>query len=223
MRPLAKCWLRFACDIAGTMVRAPAFGDRMIVTKEPYTSLIYLLKKKMELRNRAIRGEYYLADSTTHKVKAKVKFGEAHELTQEEYQKTFHLHRCEEPQKRYKKTVGTVIESVQPLLEEVPYTAKRGAIGFARFQPFIPKTLKIMKKRKDNEEESHCGANARAVKRKMAKAKELPSVWPQPLKDCRVKKIVSAPVVDEFQCTGSTAIEVAPAVHEGQRQFQVRW
>ena len=112
-------------------------GDRMIVLKQPYTSLIMDGTKTLELRCRAVRGEYYLADSTTHTVKGKVTFGESRELSQEEYENTRHQHCVEHPTKRYKKTVGTIITSVQALAEEPSYKGKRGAIGFARFQPAI--------------------------------------------------------------------------------------
>ena len=203
------------------MARAPALGDRMIVTKEPYSSLITVREKIMELRRHAIRGEYYLADSITHKVKAKLTFGEAHELTQEEYEKTRDQHCVEHPIKRYKKTVGTVIASVQQLAEEVSYKAKRGAIGFARFQPFIPKTLRIMKMRKDSLGESHGGVNARAVQRKSAKVKDLPAAGVPRQKGRRLKMSVSAPVLSEPLCSGATAIEVVPALSPAQREFQV--
>ena len=112
-------------------------GDRMIVLKQPYTSLIMDGKKTLELRHQAVKGEYYLADSTTHTVKGKVTFGESRELSQEEYENTRCQHCVEHPTKRYKKTVGTIITSVQALAEEPSYKGKRGAIGFARFQPAI--------------------------------------------------------------------------------------
>ena len=109
-------------------------GDRMIVLKEPYTSFIMDGTKTLELRCRAVRGEYYLADSTTHTVKAKITFGESRELSQEEYENTRDQHCVEQPTKRYKRTVGTTITSVQPLAQWPSYKAKRGAIGFARYQ-----------------------------------------------------------------------------------------
>ena len=208
------------------MARAPALGDRMIVTKEPYTSLIIFGKKILELRCHAIRGEFYLADFTTHKVKGKLTFGEAHELSQEEYENTRDQHCVEHPIKRYKKTVGTVITSVQLLAEEASYKAKRGAIGFARFQPFIPKTLRIMKMRKDSLGESHGGVITRAFHRKSAKVKELPAAGVPRRKDRRCGMSVSAPVLSEPLYSGATAIEVAPARHEmaavPRSNFQVR-
>ena len=117
------------------MAAAPAVGEKMIVMKEPYTSLIMNGTKTMELRCRRIKGEYYLADSTTHTVKAKVVFGDSRELSQEDYNNTRDLHCVDQLTKRYKRTVGTFITSVQPLAEESSYQAKRGAIGFAKFFP----------------------------------------------------------------------------------------
>ena len=76
-----------------------------------------------------------MADSTTHTVKAKLVFGASRELSQEDYENTRHLHCVGNPTKRYKKTVGTFITSVQPLVEEPSYKAKQGACGFAKFQP----------------------------------------------------------------------------------------
>ena len=116
-------------------IAAPVVGDKMIVFKEPYTSLIMDGIKTMELRCHAIKGEYFLADSTTHTVKAKLVFGGSRELSQEDYENTRHLHCVGNPTKRYKKTVGTFITSVQPLVEEPSYQAKRGQVGFARFMP----------------------------------------------------------------------------------------
>ena len=114
---------------------APVLNDKMIVIKEPYTSLIMDGIKTMELRCRPITGEYFLADSTTHTVKAKLVFGASRELSQEDYENTRHLHCVGNPTKRYKKTVGTFITSVQPLVEEPSYQALRGQNGFARFMP----------------------------------------------------------------------------------------
>ena len=88
---------------------APVLNDKMIVIKEPYTSLIMDGMKTMELRCHAINGEYFLADSTTHTVKAKLVFGGSRELSQEDYENTRLLHWDENPTKRYKKTVGTYI------------------------------------------------------------------------------------------------------------------
>ena len=116
-------------------IAAPVLNDKMIVIKEPYTSLIMDGTKTMELRHCAIQGEYFLADSTTHTVKAKLFFGGSRELSQEDYENTRLLHRDENPTKRYKKTVGTWITSVRPLAEEPSYKAKKGSIGFAKFQP----------------------------------------------------------------------------------------
>ena len=63
------------------MAAAPVVDDKMIVIKEPYTSLIMDGMKTMELRCHAINGEYFLADSTTHTVKAKLVFGESTDLS----------------------------------------------------------------------------------------------------------------------------------------------
>ena len=62
-------------------------------------------------------------------------FGGLTDLSQEDYENTRNLHCDENPTKRYKKTVGTYITSVRPLVEEPSYKAKQGSIGFAKFQP----------------------------------------------------------------------------------------
>ena len=151
------------------MARAPVLGDRMIVVKEPYTSLIMDGTKILELRCRAVRGEYYLADSTTHTVKGRLTFGQSRELSQEEYENTRDQHCVKLVRKRYKKTVGTIITSVQPVAEELAYKAKSGAIGFARFQPAIPKTLRIIVTRDDSLGENNGGVVTGAVDRLAAK------------------------------------------------------
>ena len=116
-------------------IAAPVAGDKMIVFKEPHTSLIMDGIKTMELRCHAIKGEYFLADKTTRTVVAKLVFGGSRELSQEDYENTRHLHCDEKLTKRYKKTVGTYITSVRPLVKELSYQAKRCASGYARFIP----------------------------------------------------------------------------------------
>ena len=119
------------------MADAPIYGSPMIVTKEPFTSLILSGEKEMELRPRPIQeGKvYFLADSTTHTVQAKIIFGKSVKLSQKDYEKTRKLHCVKQRIKRYKKTFGIYITSVQPLADKPSYQAKRGAIGFARFMP----------------------------------------------------------------------------------------
>ena len=116
-------------------IAAPVVGDKMIVFKEPHTSLIMDGIKTMELRNHAIKGEYFLADSTTRTVKAKLVFGGSRELSQEDYENTRHLHCVGNPTKRYKKTVGTYITSVRPLVKEPPYHEKQFSSWYVRFKP----------------------------------------------------------------------------------------
>jgi hypothetical protein len=118
------------------MATPPEVDSKLIVTKEPYTSLILSGEKTMELRCRRVKGQYFLADSTSHTVKAHVTFGESKELSQEDYEATRELHRVDAPTKRYKKTVGTLITEVELLTEPIPYKVKKGAIGFARFQHY---------------------------------------------------------------------------------------
>ena len=105
----------------------------MIVVHEPYTSLILDGVKTHELRATRICGPKYLACSTTHRVKAFVHFGESRLLSEDEYQATFHEHRCQDKKKRYKTTWATKILRVTPLKKRVPYRAERGAIGYARY------------------------------------------------------------------------------------------
>ena len=205
--------LRSAIHIAGNMARAPVLGDRMIVVKEPYTSLIMDGTKTLELRSRAVRGEFYLADSTTHTVKGKLTFGESRELSQEEYENARDEHCVEQPTKRYKKTFGTVITSVQPVAEEPPYEGKRGAIGFVRFQPAIPKTLRIMKTRDDCVGDNHGRVITGAVRRLAAKVEELPAVGAPRRKERRLGLSVSTPVLSEPPRTVA-AFEAASARHQ---------
>ena len=218
--------LRSAIHIAGNMARAPVLGDRMIVVKEPYTSLIMDGTKILELRSRAVRGEFYLADSTTHTVKGKLTFGESRELSQEEYENARDEHCVEQPTKRYKKTFGTVITSVQPVAEEPPYKVKRGAIGFVRFQPAIPKTLRIMKTRDDSVGDNHGRVITGAVRRLAAKVEELPAAGVRRHKESRLGLSVSAPVSFELPRSGAAAIQVAPARQQmaaaPRRNFEVR-
>ena len=75
------------------MASAPRIGDKMIVIKEPYTSLILNGTKTMELRSQPIKGVYFLADSSTHTVRAKLLFGQSEYLSQEDYNRTRDEHR----------------------------------------------------------------------------------------------------------------------------------
>ena len=105
----------------------------MIVLKEPYCGHILDGTKTLELRCHAIKHDYYLADSTSHTVRAFLKFGNSFKLDQDTYEATRHLHRCVSGSKPYAKTVATQIVKVIPLDHPVPYACKRGAIGYARF------------------------------------------------------------------------------------------
>ena len=68
-------------------------------------------------------------------VKAKLVFGGSRELSQEDYENTRNLHCVENPTKRYKKTVGTYITSVRPLVKEPPYQDKQFSSWYVRFKP----------------------------------------------------------------------------------------
>ena len=105
----------------------------MIVVREPHTTRIMTGAKTMELRPARVKGAYFLADSTTHLVKGVVTFEGSRVLSQEDYEDTRHLHLCDQASKRYKKTVGTFIAGFIPLEEPVPYRARKGAIGYARY------------------------------------------------------------------------------------------
>ena len=108
----------------------------MIVVREPYTSLILDGTKTVELRAKPVRRHFFLADSTSHFVKALLIFGDAQELSQQDYDQTFALHHCSNPEKPYQRTWATDILEVRPLTEEVQYRPKRGAIGFLRYSPY---------------------------------------------------------------------------------------
>ena len=119
-------------DMALTTTR-PKDGDRMIVLKEPYSSLVMNGVKKQELRCHKIKRNYFLADSTSHMVLAFIKFGQSQELDQKGYEASRHLHRCTKLKKPYTKTVATEIREIVPLSNPVPYACKRGAVGYARY------------------------------------------------------------------------------------------
>ena len=105
----------------------------MLVVHEPYTSLILSGEKTHELRPKRVLGEKYLACSTTHTIKAILHFGESRLLNDDDYESSFHEHRCQDTKKRYKKTISTKILRVIPLKKHVSYKAKPGAIGYARY------------------------------------------------------------------------------------------
>jgi hypothetical protein len=115
------------------MADAPAMGASMLVVHEPYTSLILGGVKTHEIRAKRVLGRKYLACSTTHTVKAIVFFGESRLLDDDEYEASFHEHRCRDIKKRYKTTWSTEILRVIPLKSHVSYKAKAGAIGYARY------------------------------------------------------------------------------------------
>ena len=122
-----------ACVHLTTMAAAPVIGASMLVVHEPYTSLILSGEKTHELRPKRVLGKKYLACSTTHTVKALLYFGEARLLSDDDYKASFHEHHCQDAKKRYKTTWSTKIERVIPLKKHVPYKAKPGAIGYARY------------------------------------------------------------------------------------------
>ena len=105
----------------------------MLVVREPYTSLILGREKTHDLRAKRVLGKRYLACSTSHTVKALLYFGESRLLNDDDYKESFDEHRCQDIKKRYKTTWSTKILRVIPLKKHVPYNAKPGAVGYARY------------------------------------------------------------------------------------------
>ena len=129
---IVRCPLKLAV-FSIPMAAAPPVGASMLVVHEPYTSLMLGGMKTHELRAKRVLGKKYLACSTTHMVKALLYFGESRLLSDDDYAASFHEHHCQDLKKRYKTTWSTKILRVVPLKHHVPYKAKPGAIGYARY------------------------------------------------------------------------------------------
>ena len=89
--------LQSVSSLASNMASGPRIGDKMIVVKEPWTSEILNGTKTMELRSQPIKGRvYFLADSSTHTVRAKLLFGQSEYLSQKDYNSARDEHRVQQ-------------------------------------------------------------------------------------------------------------------------------
>ena len=89
--------LQSVSSLASNMASGPRIGDKMIVVKELWTSEILNGTKTMELRSQPIKGRvYFLADSSTHTVRAKLLFGQSEYLSQKDYNSARDEHRVQQ-------------------------------------------------------------------------------------------------------------------------------
>ena len=111
----------------------PRKGDKILVIKEPWLSLILDGRKKMEIRGSALRaGKYFLG-------RAKKIYGEMttgpprHIPDSQAFRQLQALHRVSGPCP-YKKTFGLPILRVRSIAQRVSYKHPRGAIVVVRFR-----------------------------------------------------------------------------------------
>ena len=111
----------------------PRKGDKILVIKEPWLSLILTGQKKMEIRGSPLRaGKYYLGHAK--RIYGEMKTGHPRHIPNSQ---VFHdlrpLHRLSGPCP-YRKTFGLPILQVRKIVPLISYKHPRGAISIVRFR-----------------------------------------------------------------------------------------
>jgi hypothetical protein len=111
----------------------PRKGDKILVLKEPWLSLILDGKKKMEIRSSPLKaGKYFLGRSK--KIYGEMTTGPPlHIPDSQAFRQLQALHRVSGPCP-YKKTFGLPILQVRSIAQRVSYTHPRGAIVVVRMR-----------------------------------------------------------------------------------------
>ena len=112
----------------------PKAGDKILVVKEPWLSLILSGAKTMELRGSALKaGTDYLGHKKT--IYWVIVTGQPqYIMSDQQFQAMRNLHRVIGV-RPYKMTFGLPIVSCRAITPHVPYIHRRGAIGIVKFRP----------------------------------------------------------------------------------------
>ena len=114
------------------MAPCPKAGDKIMIFKDHWLSLVLKKRKTLEIRHRALKpGKYWLGHKGV--IRGVAVLGEAMQIPTTELWKSLrNRHLVDTPEAPYKTTWGLPILSVKKV-EPVMYVHPRGAIGIVRF------------------------------------------------------------------------------------------
>ena len=114
---------------------APRTGDKIMVFKDRWASLILSGAKKLEVRSKRYKeGSYWIG--CKEKIRGSCKLDKPMQIkTEAEWKKLQSLHCCDTDELPYKKTWVFQISNVEAVSPEIPYKHKKGAITIVRYRP----------------------------------------------------------------------------------------
>ena len=112
----------------------PRNGDRILVLKQNWLSLVLDADKRMEIRSKRLRaGKCFFGWKGT--IYASATLGDAVEIRDaHQWESLRHLHRVPGNVLPYKRTFGLPIQSVERLSPSVPYHHPKGAVGIVIYR-----------------------------------------------------------------------------------------
>ena len=109
----------------------PEAGDRILVFKEPWLSLVLSGRKTMEIRSKPLTGKYFVGMKQS--IYGAVVFGTPRILDSQSFRelRSKHLVSGSLP---YKKTYGLPVVTIRKI-PKISYVHPRGAVGIVRYRP----------------------------------------------------------------------------------------
>ena len=110
----------------------PRSGDRILMFKEPWLSMIIDGRKKMEVRSKPFSGKYYLGFKK--RIFGMMIMGRPQHIPDTQaFQLLYRLHRVR-GSLPYKKTFGLPIMQVQVIRPPISFVHPRGAVAVVRYR-----------------------------------------------------------------------------------------
>ena len=125
--------LKLPLNMAQLDAETPARGDRILVFKKHWLTMILDGAKTLEIRGAPFKsGTYWLGCQRV--VEAKARFGQPFPIRTEDHWRSLRdQHQVQGPSLPYKKTYGLPVLAVERICG-VKYKHKRGAVGIVRFE-----------------------------------------------------------------------------------------
>ena len=116
---------------------APREGDRILVLRMHWLSLVLSGEKTLEIRGRNLSAGFYWI-GTRGMIHGRANLaGGTRITTARAWQDLRPLHCVDSDELPYKRTYGLLIHSCERM-GPIPYTPKRGAIGIVKYTPTVP-------------------------------------------------------------------------------------
>ena len=115
------------------MASQPRPGDRILVLKWHWLSMILKSEKTMEIRGICFRrGRYFLGFQRN--IYGWIELGDPIRMNIAQWKELRHRHRVQSENLPYKKTFGIPILHAQALTPTIPYKHPRGAVSIVKFR-----------------------------------------------------------------------------------------